>query len=261
MAAAGALPIVLIPGIQGHWEWMKPTLDALRPTRDVRTFSLNVEDGTQDPFDRWMAEIDRAIDATGAARAVIVGVSFGGLVAVRYAATRPDRTAAVILASSPSPRMALGQAEQQLLKRPLLLLPLFAIRGLRRLLPEVLAAHDTWLDRLRFLVTYGWQVTRRPIVPRQTARWVRTWQTRSRELAADCARVCAPVRLITGDTNLDRVVPVSSTRDYLTLIPGSTAVVLPRTGHIGLVSKPAAFAALVNEFINGLDDSRSRRSA
>lgn len=255
------VPVVLIPGIQGHWQWMQPAIAALRETRDVQTFSLNDEDGSRDPFDRWMDDINQAIDRTGAARAVIIGVSFGGLVAARYAATHPDRTAAVMFVSSPSPRMVLGRAEEQLLRRPLALLPVFAVRGLRRLLPEVLAAHDTWPARLRFLVTYGYQVLRRPIAPRQTARWVRAWQAQSRELLADCLRITAPVHVITGDSDLDRVVPVTSTHEYLTLIPTATSASLHRTGHIGLVSRPAAFAAHVNEFIHGLDDSRSRRSA
>jgi len=260
--AACALPVVIVPGIQGHWEWMRPAVDALRRTRKVLTFSLNVEDGSIDPFDRWTTEIDKAIDGAGGGRAVVIGVSFGGLVAVHYAARRPDRTAAVVLVSAPSPRMTLAPAESLLVNRPLMLLPLlplFAVRALQRLLPEVVTAHDTWPARLRFIATYGWQVLRRPMVPHQSARWVRAW--RARDLTSECARVTAPVRVITGDVDLDRVVPVASSHDYLALIPGATARSLPRTGHIGLVSKPAAFAALVDDFINGLDDSRSRRSA
>lgn len=257
--APSGVPVIVIPGIQGHWEWMRPAIDALRQTRPVQTFSLNVEDGTMDPFDRWVAEVDRAIDATGAERAVIIGVSFGGLVAARYAATRAHRVAALILVCSPSPRMHLGRAEQLLLDRPVLLLPLFAARGLQRLLPEVLAAHDTWTARLRFLARYGYEILRRPMRPRQTVRWVRNWQ--ARDLAADCARVTAPTHVITGDPHLDRVVPVASTREFLTLIPGATTSTLSRTGHIGLVSRPAAFAALVEGFLNDLDASRSRRSA
>jgi len=111
MTTAGPLPVVLLPGIQGHWEWMKPALAALRETRDVRTFSLTVEDGQSDPFAQWVGEIDRAIDQLGADRVVVVGVSFGGLVAMHYAATRPARTAALVLVSAPSPRMTLGQSE------------------------------------------------------------------------------------------------------------------------------------------------------
>lgn len=262
MATSGALPVVLIPGIQGHWEWMRPTIAALEQTREVRTFSLNAEDGHSDPFAQWVAEIDKAIDQLGTERAAVVGVSFGGLVAMHYAATRPERTAALVLVSAPSPRMTLGQSEALLVNRPLALLPLFPLfawRALGRLLPEVWTALETWPGRLRFLASHGWQVVRRPMHPWKSARWVREWQARN--LASECARILAPTHIITGDDALDRVVPTSSTRDYLALIPGSTATVFSRTGHIGLVSRPAAFAALVNEFINGLDDSRSRRSA
>ena len=33
-------PIVLIPGLQGRWEWMRPTVDALAKHHRVITFSL-----------------------------------------------------------------------------------------------------------------------------------------------------------------------------------------------------------------------------
>jgi pimeloyl-ACP methyl ester carboxylesterase len=257
-----SVPIVIIPGIQGHAEWMTPAIAALRQTREVRTFSLNVEDGQGDPFAQWVAAIDTALDQIDTPHAAIIGVSFGGLVAMHYAATRPERTAALVLVSAPSPRMTIGQSEALLVHRPLALLPLFplfAVRALQRLLPEVWTAIDSWPSRLRFLATYGLQVARKPMHPWKSARWVRTWQ--ARDLASECAHIQAPTRIITGDDQLDRVVPTTSTRDYLSLIPGATAVTFPRTGHIGLVTKPAAFAALVEEFLNGLDSSRSRRSA
>jgi pimeloyl-ACP methyl ester carboxylesterase len=256
------LPVVILPGIQGHWEWMRPAVDALRRTREVRTFSLNAESGQGDPFAQWVDLIDKAIDDMGVTKAAIMGVSFGGVVAMHYAAVRPERTAALVLVSAPSPRMRLAPAEAMLVKRPLTLLPgfpLFAVRALQRLLPEVMTAIDSWPARLRFLTTYGWQVARRPMRPFQSARWVREWQ--SRDLAAECAQVQAPTRIITGDAALDKVVRTTSTHDYLSLIAGSTAATLDRTGHIGLVTRPAAFAALVEEFLNGFDSSRSRRSA
>lgn len=252
----------MLPGIQGHWEWMRPAVDALRKTREVRTFSLNVEDGQGDPFEQWVDRIDKAIDEMGATQAAIVGVSFGGLVAMHYAAIRPERTAALVLVSAPSPRMSLAPAEAMLVSRPLLLvplLPLFATRALQRMLPEILTAITAWPDRLRFLARYSWQVARRPMRPNQSARWVRAWQ--SRDLVAECAQIHAPTRVITGEVDLDQVVRTRSTHDYLSLIPGTTAATLERTGHIGLVTRPAAFAALVEEFLNGLDSSRSRRSA
>ncbi|NQW02695.1 MAG: alpha/beta hydrolase [Acidobacteria bacterium] len=273
MTPLSQLPLLVVPGIQGHWEWMRPALAALRqtsglagytPTHDgtVLTFSLNEENGTGDPFAQWDARIDALIDQfdqSGAGRVVLVGVSFGGLVAARYAAHHPDRVGALILVSSPSPRKALGTAEQQSLRHPIATLPLFAWRGARRLLPEVLAARPSWGSRLSFLSSYLWQVLRRPIAPARMARWVRAWQ--SMDIGRDCALITVPTHLIMGERHLDRVVPVDSTLDYQALIPGSSVATLRETGHIGLVSRPDAFSILIHEFVHAVDDSRSRRSA
>jgi pimeloyl-ACP methyl ester carboxylesterase len=268
MTPAAQLPIVIIPGIQGHWQWMRPAIAALRrelarrsPRGEggVLTFSLNEEDGTGDPFDQWMMIIDRLIEGTGSERVVLIGVSFGGLVAVRYAARHPQRVAALVLVSSPSPQMRLGPFEQGMVRNPITRLPLFAIRGVRRLAPEIVAAKPTWRERLLFTASYGWQVMRKPVAPRRMARWVQAWQ--AADIASECARITAPTHLITGEPRLDRVVPAQSTLHYLTLIPGSTFSRLPHTGHIGLVSRPDDFSALVFEFLHAVDDLRSRRPA
>jgi pimeloyl-ACP methyl ester carboxylesterase len=52
----------------------------------------------------------------------------------------------------------------------------------------------------------------------------------------------------TGEDHLDRIVPPALTRQYLSHLPRARYVVLPRTGHSGLVMKPFEFAALVHRF-------------
>lgn len=259
MTAASALPIVIIPGIQGRWEWMQPAIDALRRSHQVATFSLNDEDGTGDPFEQWMATIDRLVERSGSDRVVLIGVSFGGLVAARYAARSPGHVGALVLVSAPSPGYQLSEFDQGMVRSPLTKLPVFAIRGVRRLAPEVFAAKDTWSARLKFVASYGFRVLTKPAAPTKMARWVRAWQ--SADIASECGRITAPTHLITGEPRLDRVVPVQSTLHYLTLIPGSTFSRLSRTGHIGLVSRPQEFSTLVNEFLHEADDPRSRRTA
>ena len=254
-----SLPLVIIPGIQGRWEWMRPAINALRREHHVSTFSLNEEDGTGDPFEQWMSMIQNQVERSGSDRVVLIGVSFGGLVAVRYAARHPERVAALVLVSAPSPGHRLSPYDEGMLRNPISRLPLFAIRGVRRLAPEIVAAKDTWRERLLFSMAYGYQVLARPVSPRRMARWVRAWQ--AIDIASECERITAPTHLITGEPRLDRVVPVQSTLHYLTLIPGSTFSRLSRTGHIGLVSRPRDFSALVSEFLHEADDPRSRRSA
>jgi pimeloyl-ACP methyl ester carboxylesterase len=255
-----SLPIIVLPGIQGRWEWMRPAIDALRrECGNVSTFSLNDEDGTGDPFEQWMSMIQRQVDQSGSDRAVLIGVSFGGLVAVRYAARYPERVGALVLVSAPSPGHRLSPFDEGMLRNPISRLPMFAMRGVRRLAPEIVAAKDTWRERLEFTMSYGYQVISKPVAPRQMARWVQAW--RAADIASECARITAPTHLITGEPRLDRVVPVQSTLHYLTLIPGATFSRLARTGHIGLVSRPQDFSTLVNEFLHAADDPRSRRSA
>ena len=70
------------------------------------------------------------------------------------------------------------------------------------------------------------------------------------DIAADCRRVSVPTLVVTGEPALDRVVRVESTAEYAAHIPGARRVVLDGTGHLGTITRPSAFAAAVNEFVN-----------
>jgi pimeloyl-ACP methyl ester carboxylesterase len=236
-------PMLIIPGIQGRWEWMIPAVDALSRVHRVITFSLDEE---PEPGDFWDAFITRLLDRVMARPVTLVGVSFGGLVAARYAARHPERVGALVLVSAPSPGRPLDDRSLSYIRRPFLSVPAFAIRGLSRLLPEVIAARPDWWSRLRCFVGHAGRVVRFPLSPRHMAAWVHAWQ--ALDIAADCRRIVAPTLVMTGEADLDQVVPLASTLDYLALIPGARYVKLANTGHIGLVTRPEAFAALVGEF-------------
>jgi pimeloyl-ACP methyl ester carboxylesterase len=237
-------PLVVIPGIQGRWEWMAPAIEALASRQRVISFSLNgPARGGDDVFAAWVRAVDRLLDDRGLSTAAVVGVSFGGLVAIRYAATRPGRVASLVLVSTPSPRWRLDPRSAAYARRPLLSTPLFALRGVRRLAPEIVAARPTWPARLRLAVTYGARVVRFPLSPPSMARWAAAWM--AEDLTEDCARVTAPTLVVTGDAALDRVVPVSSTLELLALIPHAGHTAFPGTGHVGLITHPRRFADIV----------------
>jgi pimeloyl-ACP methyl ester carboxylesterase len=239
-------PLVLIPGIQGRFEWMTPAIEALSRRYRVLSFSLDdLNDGSV--FEACPARIDRVLDGVGAAQAAVVGVSFGGLLAVRYAACRPERVGHLVLTSSPAPRWPLDPASARYLRQPTLAFPAFAIRAVRRLGPEIRTSLPTAAERLRFSVMHVSRVLRYPASPRRMARWVSDWM--AADLVSGCRSITAPTLVITGEPPLDRVVPVSSSVEYLRLIPGARHVVLPRTGHIGLITRPDEYAAIVGDFV------------
>src|SRR5689334_15959135 len=95
-------PLVFIPGLQGRWEYMRPAVEALAETRRVITFPLCDEPSATAHFDRnrgldsYVDQIEAALDAASVPRATICGISFGGLIALRFAATHPQRTSALV---------------------------------------------------------------------------------------------------------------------------------------------------------------------
>jgi len=71
-------------------------------------------------------------------------------------------------------------------------------------------------------------------------------------VAADCASVTVPTLLLTGEAHLDFVVPVEGVAEYQRLIPHARRVVLASTGHLGSMTRPHEFAALIRTFVEGL---------
>jgi pimeloyl-ACP methyl ester carboxylesterase len=238
-------PLLMVPGLQGHWQWMSHAVDALAATCRVVTFSLEEHGGAG--FDDYVSQVDAALDRATLARAVIVGVSFGGLIAARYAARRPERTAALVLVVTPSPHWQDSKRQRDYLAHPRLFYPLFVLRAIAHLVPEVVAAIPSMAGRLRFLAAYGGLTLRHRASPDAMAERVRRWQ--AVDLEADCRTIHAPTLLVTGEPALDRVVDTARSLDYLDLIPGSRRATLDRTGHLGLITRPRAFAAVVGEFV------------
>jgi pimeloyl-ACP methyl ester carboxylesterase len=191
--------------------------------------------------------MDAAMDAACIQRAAVVGVSFGGVIAAAYAARSPERVTHLVLVSTPSPRFRLDRRTSRYARWPLLALPLFALRASGRLLPEIRSALPGWRQRAAFAAAHSFRTLRSPVSPRLMAAWAHEWQALER--AAAFRTIAVPTLVVTGEPGLDRVVPVASSLDYLDLIPGARHETLAMTGHIGLLLRPDAFAAIVSDFL------------
>ena len=251
----GGDPLVLIPGIQGRWEYMRPAIEALAKSFRVITFPLCGEPDSQsalDPskgLDNYVAQVIAALDAKQIERAAICGVSFGGLVALRVGACHPDRVAALILASTPAPQWHLRRRHQVYARAPWIFGPVFLAESPWRLRAEIAAAmpdrRRRWSFRRAVLQTFA-------AAPVSVARMAaRARLIDGIDMRGECAAVTAPTLIITGEHLLDHIVPANGSSAYTELIPNARAVVLERTGHLGSITRPDAFATLVYEFVNG----------
>ncbi len=248
------LPLVLVPGIQGRWEWMLPAVGALAARCRVISGSLPGDAGSVadiDPavgFERYIQWLDILLERAGVPGPVsLCGVSYGGWIALHYAAVRPQRVRTLTLVSTPSPSWRPGCRVERYLAAPRLMAPAFALGSCFRLYPEIAAAVPSLPARTRFIANHLWRVMRYPAAPTRMAERAR-YADRV-DFTADCTRVAAPTQVVTGAPGLDRVVEVASTQEYLRAIPGSRYDRLGRTGHMGLVTRSERFADVVTRFV------------
>jgi pimeloyl-ACP methyl ester carboxylesterase len=252
--------IVLVPGIQARWEWMRPAVLALAEHFRVLTFTLAGERSSGRPFDprlgfdNFVVQVDRAIEEAGVESADLCGVSYGGLIAMRYAALRPRRVRHLVLASALPPDYEADARYNFYRRAPLLLLPVLAVDSARRLSPELRAALPSLGARAR-LLPQALRVLAAPVSPRHMKR--RMELLRTVDFVEDARHVRAPALAVTGEPALDRTVPVELTCRYLDCLPDCEHVVLQRTGHLGTVTRPDEFASVVASFVARTDAGRA----
>lgn len=246
--------VVVIPGVQGRWEWMTPALERLATRCRVLSYSLSGDLGSGRRadaslgFEGYIRQLEDVLDAAAVERATICGVSFGGFVALRYAARRPSRVEGLVLASAPAPGWQPTPQQARWLARPWLSAPAFVVTSPFRLWPEVRAARPRFASRLGFFARQGLRAAASPMIPGLMARRIR--EAQADDFREDCARINVPTLVLTGEEGLDRVVPVRSTRRYASMIRHARCEMLEHTGHIGVLTQPDRFAALVGGFVD-----------
>ena len=261
----GGPAIVVIPGIQGRWEWMKPAVNALAQRCRVITFSLADEPTCGAPFDErrgiesYVDQVRTALDTAGITSAAICGVSYGGLIAAAFAARHPERVSSLVMVSAVPPSWTPDRRVSFYLRAPRLLSPLFCVASLR-MYREIAAAHAGFAAGAFAALVHGWRVVTHMFSPGRMARRVR--------LIVDCnleARISGinvPTLVVTGDPSLDRIVPVARTHEYVRMWPHARVATIANTGHLGLITRPEEFARIVVPFAERaarLADTGSRR--
>lgn len=246
-------PLVFIPGLQGRWEYQRSTVDALAEAFRVITFSLCDERTADAHFDSaagmesYVRQVERALDDCRIERAAICGVSFGGLVALRFAAGHPHRAAALVIVSAPGPMWHLKPRHELYARAPLVFGPVFAAESPLRFRREIAAAFPDRSERRRFVRAQLRTLVDAPLSLRRMAARARLIATNDR--CADALAVSCPTLVVHGDSMLDHVVDADDTLSYARLIPDAQSAVLNHTGHLGSITRPHEFATIVRSFL------------
>lgn len=192
----------------------------------------------------------RLLDHLGIERAVLVGNSTGGTIALLTALRHPERVQALVLVAA---MVYSGYATSAF---PAWLRTLFgALRGPGALLLRFIISslHDRairsfWHDKTR--ATAGVLATYRKALQMENwhhALWELTLQSRALGLAERLERIAVPTLVVTGEQ--DQIVTPAQSERLAEEIPNASLVALPACGHLPQEEAPEAFAAAVMRFV------------
>ena len=192
------------------------------------------------------------LDHFGIQKAVLVGNSAGGTVAMQTYLARPERIQALILVD---PAVYTGGGS------PTWIRPLLATPQLRRIGP--LIVRRLLLSRGTQLIETAWHnpdlITQETLAlytkPLKVENWDRAlWEftlaSRPSGLVDRLNEFTLLVLVITGDD--DRIVPTADSIRLANELPNAELVVIPAAGHVPHEEKPEEFMTSVISFINYL---------
>ncbi|MDP1877202.1 MAG: alpha/beta fold hydrolase [Actinomycetota bacterium] len=185
------------------------------------------------------------LDDRGISAGLIAGCSLGGYVAMALARQRPSWPTALVLtgtkATADTPAAAAGRERlAELVERA----PDDCARTLRQAALPGLVGSTTWGSRPDvFEMVAGWLDLAEPGTV--------AWYQRAMAVRPDSRDVLAaaevPALLLWGEE--DALSPRSEQEAMLAAMPGARLAVLARAGHLAIIERPAAAAAVHDEFV------------
>jgi pimeloyl-ACP methyl ester carboxylesterase len=230
-------PVILVPGMDGTGLLFYRQVPLLARSYRVITYALRDTAATMDVL---VSDLARVIDTVAPTerRAIIVGESFGGALALSLALARPEQVSRlVVLNSFPyfAPRLRLWLAIIGLGA-----LPWGTMKVVRRLTAFRLHSPHTHGQEIRRFMELTAHATRAGYLSRLKLLTQYDVRHRLRELRP-------PTLFLAADH--DHLVPsVVQARFMATRVPGSTLRVLKGHGHICLIAPDVDLNALLDEW-------------
>jgi 3-oxoadipate enol-lactonase len=251
-------PLVLIPGLSGDKEVFRHQVSGLSERHRVITADLRLSfDGVARDFDQFAHDVARVMDHLEVRSAAVLGLSFGGPIAMRFASLYPDRVEALIVTNTLS-RLDLDHVG---LNRTLLIPVALATTrwlpdAMGRRLADVWGRLGVWLfepspGNERVIDYYLSSPIRNPVS--DGTRRMDTF--RDRDLRGDLPGIHQPALVIHGAA--DGYCLPEWQREIAELLANATYVEIPAAGHLALISHPETFNGVVAEWLAELGAGRA----
>lgn len=237
-------PVVLVPGLAGGYELLGPLARLLAQQHRVISYQLRGEDdcfALRRRFDLadLVQDLAEFLDWHGLEAPTILGVSFGGVLALELAARQPWRLCSLIVqgAGARYERGLLQQVASMVLSR------------------YPLPADNPFVNQF-FNLLFGARQKPGPLFEFVTQR---CWQTDQSVMAhrfhlvekfnleSRLDRIAVPTLVMTGSRDL--LVSAKSLKKLCQGLPRCRQVDLPGCGHLAFVTNPERVAAEVRQFL------------
>ena len=238
-------PIVLIPGLGGGAELLGPLARSLAATHRVYTYQLRGENDCfvlRHPFDLddLVEDLAELLDALRLESPTLMGVSFGGIIALKFAIRYPYRLDRLVV-QGVGARYERGLI-QQIASTVLSRFPLPAdspfVNQFFNLLFGGRQKHDALFE---FVTRQIWQTD-------QSVMAHRFRLVEGLDIEDDLRRIKAPTLVFAGDR--DVLVSRQSLARLCEGIPDAHLMRLPSCGHLAFVTKPEAMVNNVAQFVH-----------
>jgi pimeloyl-ACP methyl ester carboxylesterase len=192
----------------------------------------------------WADQTLGVMDALGLDKAHLVGNSFGGSIALRVAATNPDRVDKLVLMGSMGVPFKITEGLDAVWGYT----PSF--ENMRKVLDYFAYSREQVNDELaevryRSSTQPGFQESFGAMFPAPRQRWVDALTTSEDDLRN------LPHRTLIVHGREDQVIPVSNSYQLMELIEKADLVVFGRCGHWSQIERTADFNRLVRDFFVG----------
>jgi 3-oxoadipate enol-lactonase/3-oxoadipate enol-lactonase/4-carboxymuconolactone decarboxylase len=232
-------PVVLVPGMDGTGQLFYRQVPLLEKSHRVVTYALRDSAASMDILVNDLAGVVDAVAPAGG-RAVIIGESFGGALALSFAVAHPERVSALVVLNS-FPYFA-PQFRLKLAIFALRLVPWGAMPFVRRLTAFRLHSPHTHKAELRRFLELTKASTEEGY--RNRLRALTRYDVRGQ-----LGSIARPTLFLAAE--FDHLVPsVEQGRLMASRVPGAALRILEGHGHICLIAPDLDLARIIDEWRN-----------